>query len=465
LPEGFRIALDSRARWADDGHVLIGGAPIRLLRLTPAGRRLVDRFVAGEAVPRSAGAQRLARRLLDAGVAHPRPPILDSSLDAVIVIPVRNDADGLAATLAALTGGPPIVVVDDASDDAEAVHERGIRQGIALLRRPGQGGPAAARNDGWRASDAPLVAFVDANCEPGAGWLDVLLPHFTDPCVAAVAPRILPSALSDLGGPLALYETVASPLDLGPREAIVRPGSPVPYVPTAALVVRRSALEELGGFDESLTVGEDVDFVWRLGAAGWSVRYEPRAIVRHPIRSSWRAWMAQRYRYGTSAAPLARRHGWAVAPAVMSPWTAGAWGLVAAGRPLLGTAAAAYSAAALRRRVPRGQALRLAGMGHVRGGLSLARALRRAWAPAAVAVGLAGGPRTRAVLAAAVVLPSLVEWSQRRPPLDPARFAALHLADDLAYAAGLWAGCAREQSLRALLPDLRSAPQRPVRQT
>jgi mycofactocin system glycosyltransferase len=345
----------------------------------------------------------------------------------------------------------------------EAVAAHGTRPRIEVLHRARQGGPAAARNDGWRASSAPFVAFVDANCEPDAGWLDVLLPHFADPQVAAVAPRIVPPGSGS--GTMAAYEAVASPLDLGDSEAIVRPGSPVPYVPTAALVVRRSALEELGGFDESLTVGEDVDFVWRLVAAGWTVRYEPRAAVRHPIRSSWPAWMAQRYRYGTSAAPLARRHGWAVAPAVMSPWTAGAWALAAAGQPLLAAGAAAYSVAALHRQVPEGQAVRLAGTGHARGGLALALALRRAWAPAAAVLGIAGGRRTRTVLAAAVVLPGLVDWLDRRPALDPTRFAALHLADDLAYAAGVWAGCAREQSVRALLPDLRSAPRRLVRQT
>ena len=467
LPDGFRVALDAGVRWAGDGDVLIGGAPIRLLRLTASGRVLVERMAAGEPVPRSAGAQSLARRLLDAGVAHPRPLLPASPHDAVVVIPVRNDADGLAATLAALGGSPPIVVVDDASEDPHTVETRERRPGITTLHRAVQGGPAAARNDGWRASDAPLVAFVDANCEPEPGWLDALLPHFADPQVAAVAPRIRPAPSPERGaaGSLAAYEAVASPLDLGAHEAIVRPGSPVAYVPTAALVVRRSALEELGGFDETLTVGEDVDFVWRLVAAGWSVRYEPRAIVRHPIRSSWSAWMAQRYRYGTSAAPLARRHGWAVAPAVMSPWTAGSWALAAAGQPLLGAAAAAYSTAALHRQVPRGEALRLAGPGQVRGGLALARALRRAWAPAAVVVGIAGGRRARAVLAATAVVPGFVEWFQRRPALDPARFAALQLADDLVYAGGVWAGCAQERSLRALLPDLRSAPRRRVRQT
>jgi mycofactocin glycosyltransferase len=465
LPDGFRVALDPAVRWVGDGTVLVGGSPIRLLRLTPAGRALVDRLADGEPVPCSPGAQRLTRRLLDAGLAHPRPPRPASPSDVVVVIPVRNDPDGLSATLAALTDGPPIVVVDDASADAAAAAESGgPRPATTLLHRAVRGGPAAARNDGWRASDAPFVAFVDANCEPEFGWLDVLLPHFADEQVAAVAPRILPPSHTESAGALGAYEAVASPLDLGAREATVRPGSPVAYVPTAALVVRRAGLEELGGFDEALTVGEDVDFVWRLVAAGWSVRYEPRAIVRHPIRPGWSAWLQQRYRYGRSAAPLAQRHGWAVAPAVMSSWTAGAWALVAAGQPLVGAVAASYSIAALTRQLPQGEALRLAGLGHLRGGLALARAVRRAWAPAAVTLAMASR-RGRTALAAAVVVPAVVDWFQRRPSLDPARFAALRLADDLAYAGGVWAGCARERSARALLPDLRSASRRRARQT
>jgi mycofactocin system glycosyltransferase len=465
LPEGFRIALDPGVRWSDDGTVLIGGAPIRLLRFTAAGRALLDRLAAGDPVPRSTGAQSLARRLLDAGLAHPRPPVMEATPEVAVVIPVRNDAEGLASTVAALPDSAAIVVVDDASTGADAIPLP--TTGATLLRRSAQGGPAAARNDGWRATGAPLVAFVDANCEPEPGWLDTLLPHFADPKVAAVAPRILPSSGTRDGGALPAYEAVASPLDLGPREAVVRPGSPVPYVPTAALVVRRSALEQLGGFDETLTAGEDVDLVWRLVAAGWTVRYEPRATVRHPIRPSWSAWVRQRFHYGTSAAPLARRHGWAVAPAVMSPWTAAAWALLAAGEPLLGVVTAGASVAALRRQVPDGEAVRLAGTGHLRGGLALARALRRAWAPAAfiVTVTARRNRAVRAGVAAVAVVPGLVYWFQRRPRLDPARFAALRLADDLAYAGGVWAGCARERSARALLPDLRTASRRRVRQT
>lgn len=381
-----------------------------------------------------------------------------------VVIPVRDDPSGLAATVTALRsdraaavgdGATPrsVYVVDDLSVEPDLIADRCRPAGVTLIRRETWGGPAGARNTGWRSAPESLIAFVDANCEPAPGWLDRLLPHFADPQVAAVAPRIVPSAAHGAPMWLAAYEAVASPLDLGGRESVVRPRSPVAYVPTAALVVRREALEALGGFDESLPVGEDVDFVWRLVSAGWTVRYEPGAVVRHPVRPGWPAWLAQRFRYGTSAAPLARRHGAAVAPAIMSPWTAASWGLAAAGHPVLGAAAACYSVAALTDRLPAGEAVRLAGIGHLRGGLALTRAVRRAWAPAAVLLAVALR-RSRPALAAVAVAPGLVEWFDGRPRLDPARFAALQLADDLAYAAGVWVGCARQRSIRALLPDL-----------
>src|SRR5438067_2119395 len=279
-----------------------------------------------------------------------------------VVIPVRNDAGGLAATLATLGSGPAVVVVvDDGSLEPGLVAGVCSPHGATLVRRAVPGGPGAARNCGWRATAGELVAFVDANCEPDPGWLDRVLRHFADPQVAAVAPRI--AAVADAAAPgwLANYEAVSSPLDVGRREASVRPRSSVAYVPTAALVVRRSALEAVGGFDEALSVCEDVDFVWRLVAGGWTVRYEPRAAVRHPMRPTATAWLAQRYRYGTSAAALAARHGAAVAPAVVAPWTAAAWALLAAGHPLAGAAAAAYSVAALAGLGPSPSTLRQSG--------------------------------------------------------------------------------------------------------
>ena len=76
--------------------------------------------------------------------------------------------------------------------------------------------------------------------------LEALLGHFCDPAVALAAPRIVGLGHSDQL--VARYEAVRSSLDLGEREAPVVPYGPVSYVPSAAIICRRLALLELGGF-------------------------------------------------------------------------------------------------------------------------------------------------------------------------------------------------------------------------
>ena len=256
------------------GTVLVGGSPIRVLRLTPSGARQVVGWWSGTPVPDSPKARALARRLLDTGIAHPAENLgaLEGSCapgDVTVVIPVRDRQAELVRCLAGLARTPRVIVVDDCSADPAAIARIASEAGARVLRRPENGGPGAARNTGLAAADTPLVAFLDSDCVPGPGWLDALLPHFADPAVGAVAPRIVPDAPGRTW--LARYEGASSTLDMGARASIVRPGSRVPYVPGAALVVRRTAVGP--GFVEKMRVGEDVDFVWRLAASGWRVRY------------------------------------------------------------------------------------------------------------------------------------------------------------------------------------------------
>src|SRR5260221_13761962 len=138
-------------------------------------------------------------------------------------------------------------------------------------------------------------------------------------------------------------------------------------------------------------------------AAGWRVRYDPAAEVRHVEPERWAAVLARRLRYGKAAAPRARRHPGLGPPLIVQAWPAAAAASLLAGRPL--TALAAYSAGT-------GQLVRLLrGWGvPARGVLRpMAGSVRQAWlgagqwgvqdAPPAVAAGLGrpGGrpPRAR----------------------------------------------------------------------
>jgi hypothetical protein len=225
----------------------------------------------------------------------------------------------------------------------------------------------------------------------------------------------------------------------------------VSYVPAAAIVCRAAALHAIGGFDESLRVGEDVDLVWRLDAAGWRCRYEPHAEVWHAPRPTWAAWIRQRIDYGSSTAPLARRHRGALAPIRMSGWSVATWVLAAFGRPVLGGAVGAGSAAALVRKlpdVPARAAFRLAGEGNLRAGDQIANAVRRVWWPVVAVAAVRSRPARHILLAAAL--------AARTP---------MRLLDDVAYSIGVWKGMAAVRTPAPLVPEISSWPgRRPAEQ-
>ncbi|NIJ13740.1 mycofactocin system glycosyltransferase [Saccharomonospora amisosensis] len=439
MKAGTRLTLDASVRRR--GALLIGGSPLRLVRLGGSGARLLQRWSSGEPVGESERERELARRLVRAGLVHPRPPSGPAPADVTLVVPVKDNAAGVRRLLDATGELANRVVVDDGS--AVPLAEATVRHDRAM-------GPAAARNAGWALASTPLVAFLDADTVPQPGWLDAVLAQFGDDDVVAVAPRVVGAHGH---GVLARYEAHRSSLDLGPHPAPVRPMSRVSYVPSAALVVRRDALAAVAGFDTGLRFGEDVDLVWRLLRIG-SVRYEPSATVTHEPRPALLPWLRQRFEYGTSAAPLSRRHPGLLSCARLSVWSAVSWALLAAGRPLPALALAAATAALLPRKlrgrgVPVSESLRLAGLGHLGAGRLLAEATRRAWWPATLLSGCG-----RAALLASL-LPCVVDSVGRSPA-----WLALRVADDLAYGAGVWAGCVRHRTLAPLLPQFTEAAPR-----
>jgi hypothetical protein len=245
----LRLILDPSVRLFGGGRTLVARG--RVIRLNEHGPAALRALLADTATPAQ---RRLGERLIDAGFAHPRPA--PKRIDATVVIPVKDHP---------VPDVPGALIVDDGSREAIP----------GAIRRP-NGGPAAARNTGVRHVSTPFVAFLDADTAAPADWIERLGGHFDDPRVAAVAPRIT-ERLLDMG-----------------------PGRNVPYVPSAALIVRT----ELARFDETLRYGEDVDLVWRMQAQGHRVVYEPDVLVAHAARHTLR----RRFRYGTSAAPLKARH-------------------------------------------------------------------------------------------------------------------------------------------------------------
>jgi mycofactocin glycosyltransferase len=225
MPEDFGLVLDPSTRVESAGRMLLGGSPFRIVTLSDDQAAALAAWQRGEPIGAIEGRRRFARALAASNLAQPRPPVAGPAREAVdVVVPVRDRPRQLRRLLQALATLPDsgsvreVIVVDDASKDQD-VTARIVEDGRArLVRRTVGGGVAAARNSGTAATAAPFIAFIDSDCVPEEGWLAGLLPHFADPLVGAVAPRVVGLAERGVGW-LARYEDIRSPLDRGTQSA------------------------------------------------------------------------------------------------------------------------------------------------------------------------------------------------------------------------------------------------------
>lgn len=465
LPDGFAVQVDRRVRTLGSGSALLGGSPTRVLRLAPAAQTLLN---GGRLEVRDAISAQLARTLLDATVAHPRPAGGPSYRDVTVVIPVRDNSFGLYRLVMSLRAMRVVVVDDGSATPVNANDFHAARCEVEVVRHDRSKGPAAARNTGLSMCTTDFVAFLDSDVVPHRGWLEALLGHFCDPAVALVAPRIVGLGHSD--ELVARYEAVRSSLDLGEREAPVVPYGPVSYVPAAAIICRRATLLELGGFDETLPSGEDVDLCWRLVESGSRLRYEPIALVAHEHRTHMRDWLARKAFYGSSAAPLSIRHPDKTAPVVVSAWSLLVWVLMALGSASGYLASLIFAGVTTRRMAKSMQntdtgirdvvVLALRGIGTA--ARQLAAATCRHYWPLALVAALVSRRCRQAVLVAAV-LDGVLDWFARNrggdgegKPVGLLAYLLLKRLDDLAYGAGLWTGVVRERTLRPLMPQIKT---------
>jgi hypothetical protein len=212
--------------------------------------------------------------------------------------------------------------------------------------------------------------------------------------------------------------------------------------------VRRAAVTER--FDPALDIGEDVDFVWRVAARGGRVLYDPGATVRHDHRVALGAFVRRRLIYARSIGLLTHRHPRALPALHVEPWSASALSLLATGRADCAAAATATLVArTVRIRAALGGstslATRLTARSVVGSARGIGHALRRAWSP--LVLPLAWRSRRVRLLLAAAVLGAAAD-ERVRP-----RHLPVKVADDLLAAAGTWASCLDQRTLRPLLPQ------------
>jgi glycosyltransferase involved in cell wall biosynthesis len=203
-------------------------------------------------------------------------------MNASVIVPVRDARRTLPRTLAGLAaqkldGDFEVIVVDNGSrDDTAAIAERSDVVNRVIRRERGQG-PGAARNAGIEASGGAVLAFLDADCWPEAGWL---------------AGGLAAAREYDLVQGKVLPDPGASP---GPFDRTLSVGAAHGLFETANLFVRRELFERIGGFPPGLEAsqaggtgdrapfGEDVVFGWRARRAGAQTGFSDRALAYHEV--------------------------------------------------------------------------------------------------------------------------------------------------------------------------------------
>ncbi len=194
-----------------------------------------------------------------------------------------------------------VVVVDNASGGDDVARIRAAAPGATVIAAKTNLGFAAGCNLGARKSSGTHIAFLNNDARPDPQFLRAAVGVLeARPSVGAVAAKVLDwagervdfvaSGLSWYGQGFKLHVGAEDDGSFDEeRDVLFGTGS--------ALVVRRSAFDRVGGFDERYFMFfEDVDLGWRLWLAGFSVRYVPSALVfhrHHASMSKLGAWREQ----------------------------------------------------------------------------------------------------------------------------------------------------------------------------
>jgi GT2 family glycosyltransferase len=189
-------------------------------------------------------------------------------------------------------------VVDNASNDRTDRALRSYGERIIVtqeLRR----GPAAARNAGVRAGVGDVIAFTDADCTVEPDWLAHLVDALEDPGVGVAGGSIRARAGAN--------QVERYGEEIHDHRKAIELYSP-PYAITMSWASRRDVVAEVGGFDEGLRRGEDVDLSYRIFQSGYKLSFVPDAVVYHRNEGNQLGLFREGFQHGFYGVQVRKRH-------------------------------------------------------------------------------------------------------------------------------------------------------------
>lgn len=228
---------------------------------------------------------------------------MTAPLTAGVLIAAWNEEKVIASTVRSVLGSryplQEVIVIDDGSTDETArvvEFEFGGDPRVRVIRKP-NGGKASALNAGYAAAGSDVLICVDADTVLHPDAIGLLLRHFDDPNVAAVAGNV---RVGNTGTVLTRWQsleyTTSQNLDRRAYEGL----NCITVVPGAIGAWRREDVLAAGGYDVD-TLAEDMDLTWRLLLAGRRIENEVNALSFTEAPETAGPFFRQRFRwaYGT----------------------------------------------------------------------------------------------------------------------------------------------------------------------
>lgn len=234
----------------------------------------------------------------------------------------KSSLDRLCATLAQIGRGAPefelVITLDGATDGSlELLHRWSETLPLRVLAQARRG-PAAGRNSAIAAATGEILIFLDDDVIPLPGMIDRhIAAHRDDPSVVGIGPMLPPPGRKL--PPWLRWEAVTLQKQY---DAMVRGEyEPTPrQFYTANASVRREHALAIGGFDETFTRAEDIEFAYRLADRGIRFEFLSQAAVIHDPARTWQAWQDVAHQYGRHSVIFERDRGRKQLSAAYAEW-------------------------------------------------------------------------------------------------------------------------------------------------
>ena len=198
-------------------------------------------------------------------------------------------ADTVRAVSGQTVGNFSCSVIDNVSTDGTPEFIRQNFPFVDVVMKEKNTGPAASRNVGISRAKTPYIVFLDSDVELSPSWAEeqiAFLESGYDIASGKLVYASEPSVLNSAYGSINRFAVAWDGGD-GHKAAEINSVRRCLWTTTAAMIVRREVVEEMGGFDEAMfAFHEDSDFGWRANLFGYRIAFNPRAVAVHRVHGT-----------------------------------------------------------------------------------------------------------------------------------------------------------------------------------